>query len=74
MNAIFGALAGWVLVQVFLVWFCTRLVGLREFQRKHWLEVDEHLACHALDAGDDETWPHATPVAVHAGPSERARR
>jgi hypothetical protein len=62
MHAILYTIVMWVLLQLLVVWFCTRLVGVRELSLKDYLELQEHLVRRGVDMSD-EAQLLVTPVA-----------
>jgi hypothetical protein len=50
MSAVLYALAMWVLLQLLVVWFSTRVVEMRESQLKSYLEMQDRLLRSGIDA------------------------
>lgn len=69
MNAILCAIAMWVLLQLLFVWFCTRLVEVRELDLNDYLELHAYLAGRTLESASGPLPAPHGPEFARASPS-----
>lgn len=66
MNTILDAVVMWVLGQVLLVWFCSRVVRVRELELKDYLELQDRLGRRGLDVDAFGSLPVASTAEITA--------
>jgi hypothetical protein len=57
MNTILDVIVIWALSQILFIWFCARLVTVRELDMRDYRELEASLARRGLDAHTDEPRP-----------------
>jgi hypothetical protein len=62
MNAILYVIVMWVLLQLLCVWFCVRLVEVREHDGQDYLELQEYIARLGLNVDVPDTPPAPTSL------------
>ncbi len=68
MTDVFDALTMWALLQVPVVWFCTRLAAVRELDHKDSRELQEYVARMALDRAGRSRLPSGVCSSVTVSP------
>jgi hypothetical protein len=66
----------WALLQLLVVWFCTRLAARRQLDLKHYLELQAYLLRSGLDVSAHESQQEPLPAvpARHQLPPARVAR
>lgn len=73
MNAILYVIATWVLLQPLVVWFCARLVAVRQLDAKDLLELQAYLLRCGPGVGEPERQQQPLPgLAARSGQTLRA--